>query len=281
MSARADIASSSNYIARVMIFARLALARLVRAPTHSRRAEAARHLARRTLWLSAFGAAAIVALMFAFDAQEIALMPPRGTAGLWPVRVLTDFGKAASVLWLLAAILLVVALMSPRLQGTPRGVLISFGIRIQFVFLAVLLPVLAGEVVKFIVGRGRPFVGGKADSFNFVHFSGTEAYASFPSSHAITSVALAFAISVLWPRLRGAMIVYAGLIIASRLVLLAHHPSDVVAGALVGVVGAMVVRYWFATRHLAFAIDRDGKIAELAGPSLTHLKRVAREAFAP
>ena len=33
-----------------------------------------------------------------------------------------------------------------------------------------------------------------------------------------------------------------------RLVLLAHHPSDVLAGALNGVLGAMVVRYWFAAR---------------------------------
>jgi membrane-associated phospholipid phosphatase len=77
------------------------------------------------------------------------------------------------------------------------------------------------------------------------------------------------------------MVVYAFLIIVSRLVLLAHHPSDVVAGALVGVVGAMIVRYWFAARHLAFTIHRNGAIAGLAGPSATHLKRVAREAFAP
>jgi hypothetical protein len=41
------------------------------------------------------------------------------------------------------------------------------------------------------------------------------------------------------------------------------------------------VRYWFAARHLAFAIRRDGTIEPLAGPSATHLKRVAREAFAP
>ena len=77
------------------------------------------------------------------------------------------------------------------------------------------------------------------------------------------------------------MIIYAGLIIASRLVLLAHHPSDVVAGALVGVIGAMFVRYWFAARHLAFTIRRDGAIEPLAGPSLGHLKRVAGNAFAP
>jgi undecaprenyl-diphosphatase len=59
---------------------------------------------------------------------------------------------------------------------------------------------------------------------------------------------------------------------------LAHHPSDVVAGALIGVVGAMGVRYWFAVRRLGFGIHRDGAMAPLA---LGRLKRVAHEASAP
>jgi membrane-associated phospholipid phosphatase len=75
--------------------------------------------------------------------------------------------------------------------------------------------------------------------------------------------------------------VYAVLIAISRLVLLAHHPSDVVAGALLGVIGAMFVRYWFAARRLGFTVRHDGKIVPLAGPSLGHLKRVARGASAP
>src|SRR5204862_4920871 len=125
--------------------------------------------------------------------------------------------------------------------------------------------------------RGRPFVGGEANAFNFVHFAGTEAYASFPSGHAITSFALAFAISAIWPRARLAMAVYAVLIAATRLVLLAHHPSDVVAGALIGIVGAMSVRYWFAARRLGFAIRREGKIVPLRSVS-AQLKGVARKA---
>src|SRR2546430_1512474 len=129
--------------------------------------------------------------------------------------------------------------------------------------------------------RGRPLVGGQANPFNFEHFAGTEAYASFPSGHAITSFALAFAVSAIWPQARAAMVAYAIMICATRLVLLAHHPSDVVAGALIGIVGAMFVRYWFAARCLGFAIRADGAILPLAGPSPGHLKRVARDAFAP
>jgi undecaprenyl-diphosphatase len=225
--------------------------------------------------------AVIVALMYMLDATEIGWMPKRGTASLWPVRIFTDFGKSAYVLWALAGILFAIAFVSPLLRSTARFLLLGLGTRVQFVFLAVLLPVLTGEVIKWIVGRGRPFVGGEANAFNFAHFAGGEAYASFPSGHAITSFALAFAVSALWPQTRLVMIVYAILIALSRLVLLAHHPSDVVAGALVGVIGAMAVRYWFAARRLGFAIRRDGTIVPLTGPSLGHLKRVAREAFAP
>jgi undecaprenyl-diphosphatase len=148
-------------------------------------------------------------------------------------------------------------------------------------FFAVLVPVLAGEVIKWIVGRGRPFVGGKADAFNFAHFAGTEAYASFPSAHAITSAALAFAVSAVWPQARGFMIVYAVLIAGSRLVLLAHHPSDVVAGALIGVAGAMGVRHWFAVRRLGFVIGRDGAILPSVRSRPGARKRVAHEASAP
>jgi membrane-associated phospholipid phosphatase len=56
------------------------------------------------------------------------------------------------------------------------------------------------------------------------------------------------------------MAVYAVIIATTRLVLLAHHPSDVVAGAVIGILGAMTVRYWFAARRIGFVIGRDGAI---------------------
>jgi membrane-associated phospholipid phosphatase len=280
MAAEPDIARSSNYFSQLAALIGQSITQLTRSPSHSRRAEAAQRLSRRTLLLTAVTGFAIIVLMYAVDADEISLMPPRGTASLWPVRIFTDLGKAALVLWVLAAMLLSVAIVLPRLQGIRRSRLLKLGTHLEFLFLAVLVPILAGEIIKWIVGRGRPFVGGKANAFNFSHFAGTEAYASFPSAHAITSFALAFAVSAVWPRARVPMILYAILIATSRLVLLAHHPSDVVAGALVGVVGAMAVRYWFAARRLGFAIARDGAIKPLTGPSPGVRKRVARGASA-
>jgi membrane-associated phospholipid phosphatase len=280
MSARAGAGETSNYFAGLFALARLSVTQLLRPPSHSRRAEAARRLARHAWLATAISGAAIAALMYWLDAREIALMPPRGTLSLWPVRILTDFGKDSYVVTCLAAALLVVGLGAAALRGTARARLIGFGLRLEFLLLAVATPLAAGEIIKWVVGRGRPFTGGKANPFNFAPFAGTEAYASLPSAHAITAAALALAVASVWPQARLPMILYALLIAGSRLVLLAHHPSDVVAGALIGVVGAMLVRYWFAARRLGFAILRDGKIVPLRTAS-GDLKRVAREAPAP
>jgi membrane-associated phospholipid phosphatase len=179
------------------------------------------------------------------------------------VRILTDFAKDEYVLWTLAAILVVNGIAYPLVRSATRPALARFAIRVEYCFLAVALPVFIAELIKWTVGRGRPFVGGKADAFNFVPFTGTEAYFSFPSAHAVTAFALAFAIAAIWPRWWVAALLYALLIGASRLVLLAHHPSDVVGGALIGIVGAMAVRYWFAARRVGFDISDGGKIVPL------------------
>jgi membrane-associated phospholipid phosphatase len=251
---------SQSYVWQVLALLRLSAMQLVRPPSAQFRAAAARLCLRRVAWLTAIGALVIVALMITFDAIEIGLMPARRTPGLWPVRILTDFGKGPYVLWLLAAALIAIGLVAPLRKGPSRTRLLHLGTQVQYVFLAVLASALMAELIKWLVGRGRPFVGGEANPFNFVPLNGTEAYASFPSTHAVTSCALAFAVAAVWPKTRVAMVIYALLILMSRLVLLAHHPSDVVAGGLLGVIGAMAVRYWFAARRLGFAIHNDGEI---------------------
>jgi membrane-associated phospholipid phosphatase len=272
---------SRNYLSRFATLAWASLAQLVRSPSHSRRAEAARRAARHALWLSAGLAAAIVVLMYAIDAWEIAQMPKRGTPSLWWLRILTDFGKDEYVLTVLAVLLVAIAIVSPALRGVRRALLLGLGTRLQFIFFAVAFSNLVTEILKYCIGRGRPFVGGEANAFHFSHFAGNPAYYSFPSGHATTAFALALAVSAVWPQTRVAMAIYALIIAVSRLVLLAHHPSDVVAGAMVGIVGTVLVRYWFAARRLGFAIQCDGSIVSLVGPSSGRLKRVARGASAP
>lgn len=269
---------STGYLSRLFTIVSTSATQLISAPSQPHRTEARRRLARHTLPTFAVAAVLIMVLMIWFDAQEIALMPPRGTASLWPVRILTDFGKDNYVLLLLAVPLLAVALVAPAMSGPAERRLLAIGLRLQFMLLAVSVPLVVGELVKWTAGRGRPFVGGHANAFNFAPFAATEAHASFPSAHAITAFALALAIAAIWPRWRGLMIAYALLIAATRLLLLAHHPSDVVAGATIGIIGAMGVRYWFAVRGLGFTIDDAGVISPVTEGAL---KGVAAGAPAP
>ena len=233
---------------------------LVGPPLRPDRTLAARHLVRQVGRLSAIGAVLVIILMIGFDATEIGLMPPRGTPSLWPLRILTDFGKDAYVISVLAVTLLAITVVLPEARARARAVLLRFGARIEYLLLAVSISVLATEILKWAVGRGRPFVGGKANPFNFAPFNGTEAYFSFPSAHAVTAFALAFGVAAIWPRARWYALAYAVAIAMTRLVLLAHHPSDVVGGAVIGILGAAAVRYWFAVRRIAFAVGRNGAI---------------------
>jgi membrane-associated phospholipid phosphatase len=278
MSIQSGSEQSAGYLTRLSAIVSAWALQIVSPPSQPHRAEAAQRLVRQVLTSLAVAAVSIAVLMFWFDAQEIALMPPRGTAGLWPFRVLTDFGKDDYVLVLLVVLLAAVTLVAPAIREPRRRRLLAIGLHLQFLFLAVSLPLAAGELLKWIAGRGRPFVGGHADAFNFVPFTGTGAYSSFPSAHSITAFALAFAVAAAWPRLRGLAIAYALLIAVTRLVLLAHHPSDVVAGAIIGVIGAMGVRYWFAVRGLGFAVGDHGAVWPAANQPL---KGVAAGASAP
>lgn len=260
MNAPPAISETQSYPAQLFALVGGSAWQLTRSPTALYRAAAIRRLRTQALWLLVIGAVVVPILMFGFDAIEISLMPPRGTPSAWPARAITDFGKDSYVLTALAAALVAMALAYPLLQGAARNRLLRFGVHIEFLFFAVALPVACSEVIKYVVGRGRPFVGGKANPFNFAPFTGTEAYFSFPSAHSVTAFALALGAASIWPRWRIPLFIYAMTIAASRLVILAHHPSDVVGGAVLGLLGALAMRAWFAGREIGFTIEENGKI---------------------
>ena len=104
------------------------------------------------------------------------------------------------------------------------------------------------------------------DAFLYKFFLWRVEYASFPSGHATTAFAAAVAFGALWPRLRPLLWTYAIVIALSRVIVTAHHPSDVVAGAIAGAVGALLVRDWLAARRLGFSVRTDGTVAAIAGP---------------
>jgi membrane-associated phospholipid phosphatase len=208
-----------------------------------------------SFWLAtALTIAAILASMFFLDtvASDWARhLPPQLTEAADQV---SNFGLSGWFLYPLGIVLLALAAMlTPSLPRLTQGIMAALVVRFGFLFVAIGLPGLFATIIKRLIGRARPYVGVEDDPFAYMPFIWRPEYASLPSGHAVTATAAAFAIGAIWPRWRAVMWVYAAIIMFARVALNVHHPSDVIAGALVGVLGALLIRNFFAARRLVFS----------------------------
>lgn len=218
----------------------------------------------------------VVAAVVMLDARSIAGARELPIALVRLFRHVTNLGLSGWFLYPIGFLLLAIAAAdSPGLPNFSRKVLATIAFRLGFVFMAIAVPGLFAAIVKRLIGRARPFVAGD-DPWTSLLFGWRSDYAAFPSGHATTAFAAAIAVGALWPRLRPVMWIYAVAIAVSRVVVTAHHPSDVIAGAIVGTIGALLVRNWYASRRLGFAVMADGTVRKLPGPSLRRIKAVAR-----
>jgi membrane-associated phospholipid phosphatase len=199
---------------------------------------------------------------------------------VWCFQEITDFGKSGWFLWPLGILFLALAALPRGLTPLSQAVLAALMVRVGFLFIAIGAPGLFVTTIKRLIGRGRPFVTGIADPFVFDPTRWSAAYAGMPSGHATAAFSALAAFACLWPRARTVLLIYALLIAASRIVVRAHYPTDVAAGAFVGIVGVLLVRRWFALQRLGFSILPDGEIRLFPGPSVKRIKAVARELLA-
>ncbi len=211
----------------------------------------------------------------------------RGVLGLprwaiWPFDQITDFGKSGWFLWPLGLLFLALAALPTPVTRISQAVLASVMVRVGFLFTAIALPGLFDSILKRLIGRARPTVTlPQVDPFLFRPFIWRADYASLPSGHATTAFAVLVAFGSLWPRARTVFLLYAAAIALSRIFVLGHFASDVIAGAVVGTAGALLVRHYFALRRLGFSVGPDGSLHQLPGPSVKRMKAVARELLEP
>lgn len=154
-------------------------------------------------------------------------------ASEWPVllvlrEVVTPLGQT-----LTQALLLGLLWLWGILRKDPR-----FGKAAGLAAVCIAVAGIAAQVLKFVEPRARPYippdrVGAIASGY----------YHSFPSADAASAFAGAIAVGLIFPRARPWLLLAACVVAAMRVLRLAHWPSDVIAGAAVGVVAFMAVSF--------------------------------------
>ena len=129
-----------------------------------------------------------------------------------------------------------------------------------FLFVSIAASGLAVDVMKIGFGRLRPKLLFHSDLYGFTWFGWRPDHWSFPSGHTATIVALLTALWWLWPRHLLFYILAAAIVAASRVVVGAHYPSDVMAGALVAVLTTWYVAVVFARWDIDLTAARRGRI---------------------
>jgi len=95
------------------------------------------------------------------------------------------------------------------------------------------------ETIRFLHKRARPFEMLPDARALFDNTSS----GSFPSGHAALSFAIATAISLYFPKAGGILFLIALFMGAARVTAGVHWPSDILGGAVVGILSAFLVRY--------------------------------------
>lgn len=111
------------------------------------------------------------------------------------------------------------------------------GAMLFFFFVSVAGSGLTNNLVKWLVGRSRPWRFDTDGPFTFTPFAFDSVHYSFPSGHATTVTAAVLACIFMmrrWRWVAGLLLLFLLAIGLSRIVVSAHYPSDVIGGIFIG-----------------------------------------------
>jgi membrane-associated phospholipid phosphatase len=179
----------------------------------------------------------LIALLFAGGVAACYLLVDRPVA-VWARHLdpgivsvfkrVTVLGSSGPYLAVLAVLYLALRFQMRRPDDAQRAL---------FVITAIVVSGVTVDVLKAIVARLRPMaLFAETSQYGFAFFKIGYRYNSFPSGHATTTLAVACALSLLYPRLRLLWFAAAAVVASSRVIVGAHFPGDVLAGAWFGVV---------------------------------------------
>ena len=182
----------------------------------------------------AFSMLSVLFLDYALAPKVLAL--GEGQEALW--HIITDIGDSKYMGILLVVIgfgAFALSKLRPENASWP-----SLWKKALVVFTAVLGTGIFVIIVKMIVGRARPYMG----DIGFHPFTYGADFASWPSGHTTSAFAFAMAASMAFPALRWPLMAIAALTGFSRMVLGVHYLGDVIMGATIGTLGAVLIYNW-------------------------------------
>lgn len=171
--------------------------------------------------------------------------------------MITDLGTSG---WILVCTgvtgLVISALPLTRVARVARAWWANLHGDLCFIFFTVAITGILANLIKNTIGRARPKhleTLGHLE-FDFARFESS--FASFPSGHSTTFGAICMGLFLLLPRRWWALWVVLAIIGgASRVMVGAHYPSDVLAGLLFGAGLTWLAARWLARRNVLFSFD--------------------------
>lgn len=124
-------------------------------------------------------------------------------------------------------------------------------ISLEYLKVQILFSFALVRIMKIVFGRARPNIGSE-----FTFFSLEAKYNSFPSGHSADAFVSGIFLFYLlknskYSAYRYLPLLYAATIALSRIAVNAHFPSDVIAGAAIGIFGS-----WFYINRLSQQVDQ-------------------------
>lgn len=174
-------------------------------------------------------------------------------------RAITDFAKSGTYITVLALVLIALAAVRIRTDDTQlRKAANQINALIAYCFVCIAGSGLIVTLLKRLIGRARPKHLDEYGVFSFDPIAVDASFASFPSGHATTGVALAVVVAYLLPRVWFAAACMGVTLAISRVVIGAHYPSDVLFGGVFALVFCTQMRSIFTQRGWLFTAETDG-----------------------
>ena len=127
-----------------------------------------------------------------------------------------------------------------------------------YVFSAVAVSGILVNIIKLITRRVRPTLYFSEGLYGFNFYKFDSDFLSFPSGHSATSLSAMVALGVLFPKLRIPFLLFGMIIAFTRMFLTNHFLSDVLGGAMLGVMTAILLYPSYFQQRITGTLSRPG-----------------------